>query len=105
MRKRGMKQWDGTPSGRFSPKLTEKQMNDLIFQPWFLPKSTYVTIARMVPREYLLRMRDYFERYGCMRCGCRTKLHFAHGMCADADISNNVGSVKSFSSALLRSLQ
>ena len=83
MQNSGRNKWDGAPSGRFSPRLTEEQMNALIFQPWFLPNSTYRTIARMVPREYLLRMRDYFERYGCMRCGSRTKLHCAHGMCAN----------------------
>lgn len=67
--------------GSFTPRLSEKQMDSLIFQPWFLPRSTYLAIARLVPRQYGLRMRDYFNRYGCMCCRSRTRLHAAHGMC------------------------
>ncbi len=81
MGKRGMSERNHAACGSFAPKLTEKQMNSLIFQPWFVPRSTYLTIARLIPREYGLRMRDYFNRYGCMCCRSRTGLHAAHGMC------------------------
>jgi hypothetical protein len=61
--------------------LSEKQIDSLTLQPWFVPRSTFVTIARLVPREYLLRMRDYFDRYGCMHCKSRTKPYGSNGMC------------------------
>lgn len=64
-----------------SPKLTSKQLNSLIFQPWFVPRETFLTIAKLVPREYLLKMRDYFDRYGCMRCRSRSRPYGRNGMC------------------------
>jgi hypothetical protein len=52
-----------------------------IFHPWFLPRSTYQSIVRLVPREYLMKMRDYFERYGCIRCEKRQAGYGQNGMC------------------------
>ncbi len=78
---RGMSNWNHTACGSYAPRLTEKQMNSLIFQPWFVPRSTYLSIARLIPREYLMRMHDFFSRYGCLRCRSRTREYGSNGMC------------------------
>ena len=62
-------------------RLTEKQLNSLIFQPWFVPDSTFHMIAALLPREYMFKMREYFDTYGCMVCKRRDRLYAQNGMC------------------------
>lgn len=52
------------------------------FQPWLVPRKTYLAIARLVPREYVQKMRAYFDDYGCIRCDERTGLYGGNGMCS-----------------------
>lgn len=52
-----------------------------VFHPWFLPRSVFRTVAQLVPREYLMKMRDYYDRYGCMRCSTRERRYCQNGMC------------------------
>jgi hypothetical protein len=52
-----------------------------VFHPWFLPRSTFRSMVKLVPREYLMKMRDYFDRYGCMRCEKRDVTYGQNGMC------------------------
>lgn len=54
--------------------------NDVLLQPWFLPKRIADAIRGMVPHSYRSRMRYYFEDYGCMICGCESLYH-SNGMC------------------------
>jgi hypothetical protein len=77
----GTGEWNHRACGSYVPRLAEKQLNSVIFQPWFVPRSTFLTIARLIPREYGMRMRDYFNRYGCMHCHTRTRQYGSNGMC------------------------
>lgn len=77
-----MSEWNHTACGSHAPRLSDKLMNSIILQPWFVPRSTFLTIARLVPREYHLRMRDFFNRYGCMRCRRRTRPYCSNAMCS-----------------------
>jgi hypothetical protein len=54
--------------------------DDVLMQPWFLPKRIADAIRGMVPHSYRSRMRYYFEDYGCMICGCESLYH-SNGMC------------------------
>jgi hypothetical protein len=67
--------------GNFAGRLTEKQVESLIFQPWFVPRATFQTIAGLLPREWALRMHDYYDRFGCMYCRRRTYPYGSNGMC------------------------
>lgn len=55
-------------------------VDDVLLQPWFLPKRIADAIRAMVPVSYRSRMRYYFEDYGCMICGCESLYH-SNGMC------------------------
>lgn len=61
--------------------LQPSTLNAALFHPWFLPRSVFRTIAQLVPREYLIKMRDYYDRYGCMRCSRRDRRYRQNGMC------------------------
>lgn len=74
-------EWERVHGRINAPRLTKKQLDSLSLQPWFLPRSAYLTIALLVPRAYLLKMRDYYDRYGCMRCNSRTNLYGSNAMC------------------------
>jgi hypothetical protein len=64
---------------RNKPRLP--QSDATIFHPWFVPWSTYMAIKRLVPRAYLMKMRDYYDKYGCMRCEKRDSVYGQNGMC------------------------
>jgi hypothetical protein len=71
-----------TPARRSSGQgITSARLNALIFQPWFVPRETYLSIVKLVPRQYMRRMRDYFNRYGCMKCGSHSRPYRQNGMC------------------------
>jgi hypothetical protein len=74
-------EWERVHGRINAPRLTKKQLDSLSLQPWFLSRSAYHTIAQLVPRAYLLKMRDYYDRYGCMRCNSRTNLYGSNAMC------------------------
>lgn len=54
---------------------------DILLEPWFLPKGASYSIRALLPDNYWLRMRHYFEDYGCLRCGRRKAMYAANGMC------------------------
>jgi len=56
-------------------------IEELLLQPWFLPKSVALEITRLVPPEYRKRMRDCFNDFGCLRCGRTDTIYGANGMC------------------------
>lgn len=39
-----------------------------LFQPWFLSIPVSKAILRLIPPEYIARMRWYFDDYGCLYC-------------------------------------
>lgn len=54
---------------------------EVFLQPWFVSKNTFLAIRRLLPSAQLLRMRYYFEDYGCLRCGRSDVLYRANGFC------------------------
>jgi len=54
--------------------------DEVLFQPWFLPKRIQVAITRLVPVKCHNRMRVLFDEYGCMICGCDYGYR-SNGMC------------------------
>lgn len=63
---------------RFGEKLG---IEELLLQPWFLPKRIALGITKLVPPDYRKRMRDYFIDFGCLRCGHTDRIYGANGMC------------------------
>lgn len=78
---RAMSRKDHEVFGSFAGRLTEKQIESLIFQPWFVPRATFITIARLLPREWSLRMHDYYDRFGCLHCRSKMRPYNSNGMC------------------------
>ncbi len=59
---------------------------ELFLQPWFLPKPTYLNLRRILPSSQLLKMRYYFEDYGCLKCGTREGMYGSNGMCKQCSV-------------------
>ncbi len=55
--------------------------DDIFMQPWFVPKPVYLAIRRLLPNIHLMKMRHYFDDYGCLRCGDNDALYGASGLC------------------------
>lgn len=62
-----------TKSPSFSP-------DELMFQPWFLPKRVAFAIRALAPPDYHLKMRHFFDDYGCMICK-KDHDYGSNGMC------------------------
>lgn len=61
---------------------------DAIFlQPWFLPKDVYLEIRRLLPYIHLLKMRYYFDDYGCLKCGKKEALYQSNGFCETCGVT------------------
>lgn len=54
----------------------------IVLQPWFLPRSTYHAMARLISRKYVMKLRYYFDRYGCLKCERRDRTYGSNGMCS-----------------------
>jgi hypothetical protein len=70
----------------------EKDSNahmEVALQPWFLPRSISSTVFHLLPREYRLKMHDYFLAYGCLRCERRNAFYCSNGMCQRCCIKVN----------------
>ena len=59
---------------------------EVFLQPWFVSKDTFLAIRRLLPSAQLLRMKYYFEDYGCLRCGRSNVLYRANGFCKACSI-------------------
>ena len=55
--------------------------DEVFMQPWFVPKPIYLAIRRLLPNIHLMKMRFYFDDYGCLRCGRSNVLYESSGMC------------------------
>ena len=53
----------------------------IALQPWFLDRRACCAIKRLIPSVHLSKMRYYFEDYGCLRCGSKTRPYASNGMC------------------------
>ncbi len=60
--------------------------DELFLQPWFLPEPVYLEVRRLLPSSQLLKMRFYFDDYGCLKCGSRSSLYGSNGMCKRCNI-------------------
>lgn len=52
-----------------------------LLQPWFLNRQIASAIMRLIPQQYLSRMRWYFEDYGCLRCQKKGRPYGGSGLC------------------------
>ena len=55
--------------------------DDVFMQPWFIPKPIYLAIRRLLPNIHLMKMRHYFDDYGCLRCGESDVIYGSAGLC------------------------
>ncbi len=60
--------------------------DELFLQPWFVSRSTYAEIRRVLPPSQMLKMRYYFEDYGCLKCGALDVLYCSNGLCRKCSI-------------------
>lgn len=56
-------------------------LDEVFLQPWFLPRPLSEKIRRLLPSSQFLKMRYYFDDYGCLKCGKRNCLYGTNGMC------------------------
>lgn len=61
----------------------EHAITDALLQPWFLNKAAAHAVQRLIPLEYISRMRWHFDDYGCLGCKRKKVLYSANGLCVD----------------------
>ncbi len=57
-------------------------LNDVFLQPWFVGLKTASAIRRLLRRDYFLRLRSYFDKWGCLICSKNNEQYGANGMCS-----------------------
>jgi|HubBroStandDraft_5_1064220.scaffolds.fasta_scaffold163847_2 hypothetical protein len=62
------------------PKSQLKLAEDILLQPWFLPKRVACAIRSLVTVDFHNKLRYVFDDYGCLLCGAETEYH-SNGMC------------------------
>jgi hypothetical protein len=60
--------------------------DEVFMQPWFIPKPIYLAIRRLLPNIHLMKMRHYFDDYGCLRCGDSDAVYGASGFCHSCNV-------------------
>jgi hypothetical protein len=60
--------------------------DELFLQPWFLSKSQYAAVRRILPPSQMLKMRYYFDDYGCLKCGNIKALYGSNGFCRGCSV-------------------
>jgi hypothetical protein len=60
--------------------------DELFLQPWFVSKAEYVAVRRILPPSQMLKMRYYFEDYGCLKCGNLNAIYGSNGLCRNCSI-------------------
>ncbi|HLZ52490.1 MAG TPA: hypothetical protein VKP61_17200 [Candidatus Acidoferrum sp.] len=55
--------------------------DEVFMQPWFVPKDVYLAIRRIIPNIHLMKMRHYFDDYGCLKCGETETIYGSSGLC------------------------
>jgi hypothetical protein len=64
-----------------SSEIVNALARELLLQPWFLPFRITRAILSLLPPNYRRRMHDYFDDYGCLRCGQSDVIYQSNGMC------------------------
>jgi hypothetical protein len=87
MRKKDCRHQNKATNTRENTSSGPISINEEVFlQPWFISKNTFLAIRRLLPSAQLLRMKYYFEDYGCLRCGRSNVLYRANGFCKACSI-------------------
>ena len=60
--------------------------DELFLQPWFLSKSQYSAVRGIIPPSQMLKMRYYFDDYGCLKCGNLKGLYGSNGLCRGCSV-------------------
>lgn len=60
--------------------------DELFLQPWFLSEAEYFAVRRILPPSQFLKMRCYFDDYGCLRCERLNVLYGSSGLCRNCSI-------------------
>jgi hypothetical protein len=55
---------------------------ELLLQPWFLSSRVARAMRSLLPPDFRSRLRDYFNDYGCLRCGRQDVIYRSNGMCS-----------------------
>ena len=61
-------------------------LDEVFMQPWFLPKPIYLAVRRFIPNIHLMKLRHYFDDYGCLRCGNDDALYGSCGLCHPCNV-------------------
>ena len=65
----------------FKSLAIKSRVADVLLEPWFLPRNLSASIRHLLPNDYGLRMRYFFDDYGCLVCRQRNVNYAANGMC------------------------
>jgi|HubBroStandDraft_2_1064218.scaffolds.fasta_scaffold59022_3 hypothetical protein len=60
--------------------------DEVFLQPWFVSKAEYVAVRRILPPSQMLKMRYYFDDYGCLKCEKLKVLYGSNGLCRQCSI-------------------
>lgn len=52
-----------------------------LLQPWFLPREISRAIVRLLPPDYVSRMKWMFDDYGCFHCHRKDVPYEGNGLC------------------------
>jgi hypothetical protein len=79
------------PQGKANPAGGQSQAlailyDEVFMQPWFIPKPIYLAIRRLLPNIHLMKMRHYFDDYGCLRCGESDAVYGSSGFCYSCNV-------------------
>lgn len=69
-------------SGNAAKPDRASSIDDVLLQPWFLPRRTADAIRGIVTASFYRKMHYYFDDYGCMLCGKESE-YCSNGMCRD----------------------
>src|SRR5450631_2337968 len=82
MRKKSFRNRKNATNSKTNSSNAPISIDDEVFlQLWFASKHTFLAIRRLLPSAQLLRVKYYFEDYGCLRCGRSNVLYRANGFC------------------------
>jgi hypothetical protein len=60
--------------------------DEVFLQPWFLSKAEYMAVRRILPPSQMLKMRYYFDDYGCLKCEKLSSMYGSNGLCRNCSI-------------------
>jgi hypothetical protein len=60
--------------------------DEVFLQPWFLSEAEYMAVRRILPPSQMLKMRYYFDDYGCLKCEKLNSMYGSNGLCRNCSI-------------------